>query len=244
MSIKRNLLSIAGVLFCAFLIFSWVKYNEGGPVPYPINIGVFFSIGSATIDPTTLLEDIRSGEQTLFLHPQSNFPENPPFIVLIGWSQNDYIEIAKALYKEIWNDDPSKWHLYRVSFYTSCKNSSGKFESAELYYYQEVKVDGKRMYSVRDILVQPEYGYIVWGGDTKFPRPLWGWAEIDLEDIKRISAEEALKLADQQEGSEFRNKNNNDCRISVDMWPWGYERSDWKVGYSGQTYNEIWIPSR
>jgi hypothetical protein len=244
MKINRLMILATSIAVCGLLTFSWVKYNEGGPVPYPINIGDFFSTGSAAINPMRLLEDIRNGKQPLFLRPQSSFPEDPSFIMLIGWSQNDYLEIAKALYKDIWNDDSSQWHLYRVSFYASCKNSNGKFENAELYYYQEVKVDGKRMYSVRAILIQPEYGYVAWGGDTKFPRPLWGWAEIDLESIKSFPAEKALELAGQRGGDEFRNKENNNCGISVDMWPWGYERSDWRVDYSGELHNEIWIPAK
>jgi len=161
----------------------------------------------------------------------------------IGWSQNDYLEIAKALHKTIWDDNLEEWHLYRVSFYTSCENPNGKFENADLYYYQETKADGKRKYSVRNILIEPEYGYIAWGSDSKYPRPVWGWAEI--ENISSFPAEGALELADQQGGGEFRNKENNDCRITVNMWPWGYDRNDWRVNYSGNvdlTNIVIWIP--
>jgi len=242
MKIKRIMFLATSLLICMFLIFSWIQYNEGGPASYPINVGDFFSIGSATIDPSILLQEIRRGEQPLFLRPQSSFPEDPLFIMMIGWSQGDYFEIANALYKEIWKDDSTKWHLYRASFYTTCNNPSGAFQNAELYYFQEVKVDGKQMYSVRSILIQPEYGYIAWGGDTKFPRPLLGWAEIDLDAMKRLPAERALELANKEGGSKFRNRENNDCRMTVDMWPWGYERGDWKVGYSGKTDLEIWIP--
>lgn len=242
MNIKRTLLTITGLLICVLLIFSWIKHNEGGSVPYPINLGDFLTIGSSTINPATLLEDIRNGKEPIILQPQLDTPDDPPFIMSIGWSQNDYLEIAKAFHKVIWKDDPNEWHLYRALFDTSCENTSSKFEGADLYYYQEFKVDGKRKYSVRNILIQPEYGYIAWGGDTRYPRPLGGWGNIDLENIRSVSAEKALELADQQGGGDFRNKNNNVCYITASIWPWGYKRSDWNVYYSGKTNSEIWIP--
>lgn len=243
MNIKRTSSFVLGLLICLLVIFFWINYNKGGPVPYPINTGSFYTIGSATIDPKTLLVDIKGEKQPILDQVRSDLPEDTHFIMSIGWSQNDYLEIAKVLHKTIWKDDPDEWHLYRVSFYTGCENPSGKFESADLYYYQEVKVDGKRKYSVRNILIEPEYGYIAWGGDSRYPRPIWGWAEI--ENISNFPAERALELADQQGGGEFRNKESNDCRITVDMWPWGYDRNDWRVSYSDNvdlTNIEIWVP--
>jgi len=216
-------------------------------VPYPISTGSFFTIGSAIIEPTTFLEDIKNGKEPLLQQVQEGFPEDTPFIMSIGWSQKDYLEIAHTIHKVIWKDDPDEWHLYRVSFYTSCENPSGKFENADLYYYQEVQDNGKRKYSVRNILIEPEYGYIAWGGDSKYPRPILGWTKIEVKNILSLPAEKALELTDQQGGSEFRNKENNDCRITVNMWPWGYDRSDWKVGYSGDVdlkNIEFWIPSK
>ena len=247
MNTKRIFFFIIGLLICVLLIFGWSKYNEGGPVPYPINTGSFFTIGSATIDPAMLLKNVKNGKEPLLQKVQSGLPEDTSFVMSIGWSQNDYLEIAHTLHEVIWKDDPDKWHLYRVSFYTSCENSSGKFESADLYYYQEIKVNERRKYSVRNILIEPEYGYIAWGGDSKYPRPIWGWAEIEIKNILRFPAEKALELADQEGGSEFRNKENNDCRITVDTWPWGYNRSDWNINYSGNvdlTNIAIWIPSK
>jgi hypothetical protein len=246
MNTKRILLSVTGILVSIFLIFSWVKYNEGGPVPYPINLGSFFTIGSTTIDPATLLEDIQGGKGVIILEMLPDTPENPPFIMSVGWSQSDYLVIANAFHKVIWKDDPNEWHLYRALFHTGCENASGEFESADLYYYQEVSMDGKRKYSVRIISIEPQYGYVAWGGDTLYPRPFWGWTEIDLENIKRTAAERALQLAEQQGGSDIRKEVDNACHINVSMWPWGYERDDWSVYYGGNTditNGEFWIPS-
>ncbi len=243
MNIKRILLAIVSLLIFAILIFIWMKYNEGGSVPYPISLGSFFTIKSSPIDPTSLLNDVKNGNEPI-LQIESGFPEYPTFIMLVGWSQNDYLEIAQTIHKVIWDDDLNEWHLYRAIFNTTCENTSGKFGRAELYYYQDVKVDGKRKYSVHNISIEPEYGYIAWGGDSFYPRPLGGWANIDLKNIANIPAEKALRIADQQGGSDFREQVNNVCRINVIMWPWGYDRSDWKVDYRSKSSFEIWIPSK
>lgn len=246
MNLKRFLLLVLSILISLLLIYGWVKYNEGGPAPYPINIGSFFTVENGTIDPTTLLEDVQAEKEPLFLQVQSDLPEDPPFIMSIGWSQNNYLEIAHALFKAIWKDDSNEWRFYRASFYTDCENPTGKFESATLYYYQEVKMDGKRMYSVRAISIEPQYGYVAWGGDTFYPRPIIGkWAEIDSKKIAKVPAEKALALAEQQGGSDIRMRVSNACWVHVDIWPWGYERNDWMVTYGGTidlSNDKIWIP--
>jgi len=248
MNTKRFLLSVIGLLICVLLIFGWVKYNEGGPLPYPISIGSFFTIGSAIIDPTTLLEDVRNGNEPLLQQVQSGIPEDAPFVMTIGWSQDDYFAIAHVLHKAIWRDDPNEWHFYRAIFHIGCENPNGKFESAMLYYYQEVKEDGKRMYSVRAISIEPQYGYAAWGGDTFYPRPIiGGWTEIDLDKITKVPAEKALALAEQQGGINIRRRVSNACWIHINMWPWGYERSDWMVTYGGNIdlpNDEFWIPAK
>lgn len=250
MNIKRILLILAGiivaVLACLFLYFWLLDRQEQfqGMPPYPINLGSFDTVESATIDPATLLDDIRSGKK-LVLQVQADTPDNPPFLMPIGWSQNDYLEIAQAYQRAIWQDDPNLWHLYKAGFDAACDNASGKFREAEFYYYQEVTKGGKSWYSVRAIEIESEYGYLAWGGDTFYPRPRFGgWTEIDLENITKVPAEKALALADQRGGNDFRNKENNICSLSVSMWPWAFERSDWSVFYSGKTHTEIWIPAK
>jgi hypothetical protein len=243
---KRILQAVIGCFLFILIAFGWMKYNEGGPAPYPINTGSFYTIGSATIDPMTLLSDAKTGKEPFLINIQSDFPEDTTFIAVVGWSQNDYLEIARALFRVIWNDDPRNWYLYRIKFSTRCENPSGKFEYADFYYFQEVRRDGKVLYAVRNIFIEPEYGYIAWGGDSFYPRPMLDrWDKIDLESIDALPAEQALIIADQQEGNEFRKKTANACRISMSIWPWGVNGNNWSVWYSGKvdpTNLEVLIP--
>ncbi len=248
MNLKRILLILAGIIVavfaCLFLHF-WLldqqeQYRE--PPPYPTNLEDFNTIESAAIDPATLLDDIRSGKK-LVLQVQADTPDNPPFLMPIGWSQHDFLDVAQAYQKAIWQDDPNLWHLFKASFYTKCDNASGKFGEVDFYYYQEATKDGESVYSVRAIEIHPEYGYLDWGGDTFYPRPRFGgWTAIDLESITKVPAEQALALADQRGGKDFRNQVNNKCNISVYIFPWAFERSDWSVWYTGKLVPKFGSP--
>lgn len=243
MKIRRIFLLAIGIIIIFILILAWIGYTKGGPVPYPKNLGSFWTIESSRIDPTKLLEEIKSGQEPV-LQIEKGYPADRTFIMSIGWAQSDYIDIARAYHVAIWKDNPDEWHLYRAWFHTSCENVSGKFESADLYYYQEIKVGMSRKYSVRVISIEPQFGYIAWGGDTTYPRPFGGWKQINLESFKNISAEKALSLAEQQGGVRIRAEVNNVCHINVSMWPMGYKRSDWSVYYGGNTNirnGEIWV---
>ena len=248
--IIRILLILAGiiatVLACLYLYFRLLDRQEQseGPPPYPIGLGSYETVGSTTIDPTTLLEDIHSGRQ-LALQAQADIPHNPPFLIQVGWSQNDYMEIAKAYQKAIWQDDPTLWHLYKLEFHTTCNNTNRKFGYADFLYYQEVTNGGEKLYSVREIEIDPQHGYLAWGGDTFYPPEMPDvWTAINLENIAKVPAEKALALADQQQGNEFRKKENDICNITVFMWPYQPKGNDWSVLYSGKTYAEIWIPTK
>lgn len=247
MNIKRILffIMILVVVVAAFLVYSTIledmKENE---TPNPRALWDFKTVKSTTIDPTSLLGDIRNGKK-ITLHVQDFEPDNPSFTP-IGWSENDFLEVAQTYWKAIWQDDPNLWNLYKVVFDTTCDSASDQFGDAEFLYYQEITKDGVNLYSVRGFDIYPAYGYLSWSGDTIYPRPKLGrkLIKIDLENIIKVPAEKALALADQQGGSDFRKKENNNCNITIILWPEQYERSDWLVLYTGKTNTEIWIPAK
>ena len=165
--------------------------------------------------------------------------------MLVGWSQNDFLEVAQAYWKVIWQDDPNLWNLDKAYFDTTCEGASGQFSRAELMYYQEITKDGANLYSMRAFEISPAYGYLAWGGGTIYPRPRFErLTKIDLGNITKVPAEKAVALADQRGGNDYRKKENNLCNILVLMWPWKNERSDWLVLYTGKTSTEFWVPAK
>ena len=241
------LIVIAVLMIVGFLIYSLVKmeWEERFPDPPP-SAGDFNTYELTLIDPATVLDDIHKGRKlVLQIQPEPN-PMNPPFIMPIRWSQNDFLEVAQAYGKIIWQDDLNLWHLYKLSLYKKCDSSDGKFTDAEFLYYQEVTKGKDNLYSVRAIVLSPEYGQLTWGGDTFYPRPRYfGWTEIDRKNIAKVPAEEALVLADQRGGNEYRKSVNNLCKIFVLMSPPDLKRMDWSVTYYGDTSRiRIWIPAK
>ena len=238
---------IAALMIVGFLIYSLVKmeWEERYPGP-PASASHFETVELTLINPATVLDDIHKGKKLALQIQPEPYPDNPPFIMPIHWSQNDFLEVAQAYGKVIWQDDLNLWHLHHISLSKKCDSSDGKFTDAEFLYYQEVTKGKDNLYSVRAIVLSPEYGQLTWGGDTFYPRPRYfGWTEIDRMNIAKVPAEEALVLADQRGGNEYRKSVNNLCKIFVLMSPPDLKRMDWSVTYYGDTSRiRIWIPAK
>lgn len=246
MKTKRNLLIFANTLFALVIVSTLLNVqsdsHKGGEITFPINLGSFPSVRSVIIKPETLLEDVKTGKELQFLQVLGDLPTDAPLIMPIRWSQDDYLEIAGAYRKAIWQDDPNAWHLYKIIFDAACENADNKFRSADLLYIQNTEVGGKGVYAAREIVIEPEYGYVAWGEGATYPRSILNpWTKIDMETISRVPAEKALELADKAGGDKFRSMQHNNCSIGVSTWPWGYNRNDWMVIYSGLGHLDIWI---
>ncbi|HEX9333910.1 MAG TPA: hypothetical protein VF896_18610, partial [Anaerolineales bacterium] len=156
---KAILLAIAVIIFTfvAYFIYTQIlierqRYREEQSYPrYPLD---FDTVENAAIDPATILDTIRSGKK-LVVQAKADIPDNPPFLMQVSWSQNDFLEITQAYQKTVWQDDPQMWHLSSAEFHTTCDNANGKFGYAKFDYYQDVTKDGERLYSVRVIEIDP-----------------------------------------------------------------------------------------
>lgn len=242
---KRLILIVAPIVLSLIYILSISVNNPG--VNYPINIGDFKVVGSSRIEPETILSSLDYGDKNIF-DLKSGLPEETMFIKSIEWTQADFLKISSALFRVVWNEPINEWHLYRMEFWTACKNNPKGFSSSELYFYQEISGDKGKQYSVRDILVEPEYGYVAWGGETFYPRSFFKWKSIDLSD-KILTAEDALIKAEASGGAKSRQAVENKCKIIVSMYPDRDTQYGWSVYYSAgyeaiQGLRRFWIPAK
>ena len=233
------------ILFLIVMIYTVLFDNPG--IDYPINLGDFKSTGNTRINPQTLLSSLEQGHTNVF-QLESELPEDPMFVMPVEWKQADYFKIAKVIHQVVWGESLNDWTLYRMNFRNACTNEPEGLESANLFYFQNMQINGESRYSVREILIEPEYGYIAWGGDTFYPRPFFGWKSIDLNEIT-ITAEKVINIAESSGGVELRLSAKNECNVLISMYPEGYNRFDWKVYYSAG-YDILpdpptfWIPSK
>jgi hypothetical protein len=195
------------------------------------------------IDPATILSSINHGDQNVFNFELGFPPGDPPFVTSVEWRQADYVNLATSIFRVAWNESINDWKLYRMVYRTECDHPDG-FHNGEFYFYLETSDYWK--YSTRGITMEPEYGYVMWGGDTYYRRPFFGWKAINLKEVT-VTAEEALRLAEASGGMKARQSWEN-CRVGVDMWPEVFGRYDWKVYYwdnnNSRNKAEFWIPAR
>jgi hypothetical protein len=200
---------------------------------YPVNVGSFQSTGGYKIDPKTILDSIANGNRNVF-QPEEEQSQAPIPGMAIAWSQATYQRVADALYQTVWKESSVGWSLYRMHFHTACQDSPSGFDYADFTYFKDINLNGEKLYAAREIFMNPQYGDVSWGGDTNFPRPMFGWRRIDLTGIQ-FAAEEALRTAETKGGQEARLSVQNQCQIHVLMNPEAYGYDDWKVSYSGNS---------
>lgn len=228
---RRLILLVILVLMILLCIICDIAFVLTEPEQHnynPIGIGSFKVIESSTIDPATILSSLNNDDPNIF-NFKPGLSEDPLLITSVEWRQEDFINLANSIYRVAWDESESGWKLSRMGYYTDCEHPSG-FSSAEFYYHLETP--GDRKYYARDILMEPESGYVAWGGDSYFFRPLFSWMSIKTINLKKITvtAEEALRMAEESGGAKAR-QSWEDCHILVNMWPDVFGHYDWRVYY-------------
>jgi len=243
------LLLILGVpilLFVVYIIIILVDitFNEPG-ADAPMSIGSFNVIESSTIDPTTILSSLNYGGPNVFNFKPGLLDEGS-LVTSVEWRQVDYENLATSIFQVAWNESINDWNLYRMDYFTECGHPEG-FSNGGFYFYLDTS-DHKK-YSARGILMEPEYGFVEWGGDTYYRRPLFGWKTINLKEVT-VTAEEALRRAEARGGMNTRQSWENKCNIIVQLWPEAIGGYDWRVHYwNNDISNEnrrvgFWIPAK
>lgn len=239
---------VISILFCALCNIAFILTEPEQHNYNPVGIGSFKVIETSTIDPTTILSSLDRGDQNVFNFESGLSIDNRPFITSVEWSQEDFINLAASIYHVAWNESENEWELSKMSYWTECDHPHG-FSSAEFFFHLETP--GNRKYYARGILMEPESGYVVWGGDSYFYRPLFRWKSIKSINLKEmtVTAEEALSTAEASGGKEAR-QSWEGCHVSVIMWPEPFGRYDWRVDYwDNNIYNknrhiEFWLPAK
>jgi hypothetical protein len=114
-------------------------------------------------------------------------------------------------------------------FHSSCQDNPAGFYDATITYFKSVWVGQTLEHAARQIEVHPLWNEVDWGGETNFPHPILGWGSINLNHIK-ISADDALKMAEANGGKVDRLAVQNNCRIHLVL---SGDGNNWNVYYEG-----------
>jgi hypothetical protein len=228
MIIQSHRRSILILLLIVIAILVFVFGGCSQEAHFPSDLGSYNQTGNYRIDPETILTSLDQGETNVFTPmlatPSSEDQLLPPGS--IPWTQADYLKIAAALHQHVWKEALDVWSIYYLAFDRECQDNPTGFDSAEITLFKE---DGEE-YDLRRIEVFPLASEVDWGGEATFPRPFLGrWKKIDLGELS-VTADDALRIAEEHGGEEARLRDKNNCRILVRI-PNSKNDANWNVNY-------------
>jgi hypothetical protein len=183
-----------------------------------------------TFEPETILSAAGQGEKKLF-QPIPDYLEDdvyPPGF--FSWQQQDYLKVSNALYQFANKDTLTYWKLYLWSFDKNCGDNPVGFNSAHIAYFNSSTGEHT------EIAISPLSKEADWGKNDQFESPsFWGWKSIDLSQIK-ITADDALQIAETHGGEDARLAEQNQCYISVYLFA---NTNLWEVHYYGNSSENI-----
>ncbi len=191
--------------------------------------------GMFEIDPETLLLSLDRGETEMF-NPMIATPEvyTPLAAGSFPWTQSDYLKIASALAQIKRKENLNDWHVFSMLFEKDCSTIPKGFDAGWVVYFKLHNKDGTPdyfHYQTDAIAIFPLSKNMKAGRDY-FPRPLLGWTSINVNSLK-VTADDALQIAEEKGGEKTRLKLNNICKISVFNSPSSGD-NDWIVRYEGR----------
>jgi len=222
--ISMPLIIILLVLFGTGCYYDPAKDQE---IRYP-RLAVYHDIRPYTYDPKTILTVLDGGDGEIFqslpdwgqerIYPPGSF----------AWQQQDYIKITSTLNRFVTQDNLEGWSVYSINASRDCADTPLGFDNFAITYF---KIVGDR-YTTREMHVRALAKEADWAGNMDFPRPFpLGWASIDLEKLK-VTADDALQIAEANGGKAARQRVNNACTIAVALAP-NADDVNWGVYYFG-----------
>ena len=199
-------------------------YEISGPVGPRFTAG-WDEMGMFSINTETILTSLERDETGLFVSETISATDDPvdmmyskPVVIpgAIPWTQADYLNVVSALSRFVWNDSLDKWELYSMAFDTTCQDNVDGFRSAS-FDFRRTGFDWKEMWILdlwRGVFLYPEQGGGLWGEADYFHRPKYKWEDIDVNRLV-ITADDALRIAEDNGGREYRAKIHNECFINL-----------------------------
>jgi len=239
------------VTLACFGVVAYVALYKILPVTLPqdyvdevYNYGDHIETGYVGFEAETIIEALDQDSTTPFFHldsisetsveklPSGTFP----------WKQTDYMTIGDKLFEFVWKENSNNWLLHSMEFTVKrCSDISSGFDQGLIVYFLPTDTNGEDQYTARDLLINPLSGYAIWGKTWNYPQS-FEWRSINPDNVK-ITAEEALEIAESHGGLEIRSRAMNNCMITLSLSP-DYSRSfgsSWDVIYYDGGYRVFYI---
>lgn len=225
------------LLLCVFLSLLTVQNLHDRGVYYPSGLSSdFANLTYYEFNSTTIIANVRNGEIDVFskleIDPNTSDISNTEQQDFFFWSQNDYFQVADALHKFVWDEDVGDWKINSMDFFRFCGDNPTGFSSGQIIFYRQSSKSNSYETHLISIYSNGNSNHAV-SGDINLRRPLLGWTSLKPSKF-RINADDALRIAEENGGREFRAKYNNECRIKLVLRPNPSNDNDWLVYYDYQ----------
>jgi hypothetical protein len=184
-----------------------------------------------TIDPTSLIESLRNGDMKAFT-PVSEEPELLPVNqqLPVDWLQADYFYIANTLYEDVLGKTLQGWQLNSMDFNLGCAHLHNGFQNGRFVFFKVINEKENESRISRFIDIDPRGNFIHVKEWEYYPK-LVDWEIVDMGQLK-ISADQALQIAESNGGEENRQSVGNACNISLVLSPSPASDKGWVVIYA------------
>lgn len=182
------------------------------------------------IDPNTILGSLTHGESNTFSPLDTTPSRIPPLLSVhpVQWRSFDYYQIALALHKYFMGESAESWNLSSVSFEMACADTSYGPQDGDFVFIKTVKTRERESRLKSSIAIEPWSNSVNIQESEYYPK-LIDWATLNFVQLK-ISAEEALQIAETNGGVNARLSVKNACQIFLTLAPGGRYK-DWQVTY-------------
>lgn len=184
--------------------------------------------GNYTFDAQTVLQSLAAGQKDVFtpqvVTPAPWWTAAPP----AQWRQADFFRTAQAFSEAIWQEPIESWQLHLIGFRVQCVDAEDGPQAVDIRLFRSVPARQATSRRERYLYIEPQQGQIHFWGVEKYP-DRFRWQAMDLARI-RITAEQALQIAETWGGHLERWKVEDRCNISGILMA-GQRDNDWRITY-------------
>lgn len=154
-------------------------------------------------------------------------PQPTPLALSVQWGQVEYFRIAQTIHEQAWAIPLDDHNLYSISFDLDCSSANGGgFSLAEFRSNDVIQAKNGDIRLEHWIMITPGQNIVSTMADYHRPN-VNHKTPFDLRQFK-ITADEALQMAESNGGSAARLQAGNDCRISISSG----DAQDWFILYT------------
>jgi hypothetical protein len=170
------------------------------------------------INPTTLIDSLNNDDMSAFTPSAEELDLLPvEQQVTVNWLQADYFYVANSLHERVFGESFQGWELNSMDFQLGCSQISNGFQNGRFTFFKVAKETNPEVRMSSFIDIDPRGNFVFLKEEQYYPK-LVDWEVIDVENLK-VSADQALQIAESNGGEERRKSVGNACNISLILNP-------------------------